>query len=120
MDAMPAWVEPVTQAMCTAQDHQPVAGPLLAPFPAVPSAAPTDSPEPHIGAPECFAGEPASRGAFITNCSIIFSATEAAKVANAITNLNSSLLVCRKWKSGKRKSGNACLFPVPGIGQGHA
>ena len=46
-----------------------------------------------MGAPDRFAGNPASCGAFITNCSLIFSlqphtfTTEAAKVAYAITHL---------------------------------
>lgn len=72
--------------------------PPLTLVPALPPATQANSPEPCVGRPECFAGD--SCGAFIINCSLLFSlqrrtfATEATKVAFAITHLSSH---ARPW-----------------------
>lgn len=82
--------------------------PPAAPVPAVPPAVPTDGPEPCVGTLECFAGDPATCGALIMNCSLFFSlqpstfATEAAKVAFTITHLTD----------------RACLWGTEQFGQG--
>lgn len=47
--------------------------PPPAPAPAPPPATPADGPEPRVGSLERFAGDPRTCGAFITNCSLLFS-----------------------------------------------
>lgn len=68
-------------------------GPAPAPAPAPVSAPDTNTPEPRIGNPERFNGDPTQAQAFVTSCRLQFSlqprtfATEGAKVAYAITHL---------------------------------
>lgn len=82
----------------TAPSHQPGGGPNVtgrtpAAASALPLVTPTDGPEPHVGAPECFNRDPRSCGAFLTNCTLLFFlqprtfASEAVKVVYAITHL---------------------------------
>lgn len=66
----------------------------------------SDGPEPRVGSPECFTGDPVTCGAFLTNCFLLFSlqprtfATEAAKVAYEITHLTgqAQLWGREEWK----------------------
>ncbi len=71
--------------------HPPAAAsPALAP---PPLPLPADSPEPRVGTPERYDGDPETCGAFLTNCSLLFSlqprtfASEQAKVAFTINHL---------------------------------
>lgn len=57
-------------------NHRTVAWPNIPaslPAAAAPPAVRSDCPEPRVGTPERVAGGPASCGAFITNCSLLFS-----------------------------------------------
>ncbi len=71
--------------------HPPAAAsPALAP---PPLPLPADSPEPRVGTPERYDGDPETCGPFLTNCSLLFSlqprtfASEQAKVAFTINHL---------------------------------
>ena len=68
--------------------------PPVVPSPLVPLPSfPGPAPEPRVGAPERYAGDPEGYNAFITNCSILFAlqpstfASEEAKVSSMINHL---------------------------------
>lgn len=77
--------------MLNSLDSEQLSIPTPPPAPALvsPSATPTNSPEPLVGTPVRFAGDPAECGAFITKCTLLFTlqprsfAFQAAKVGGA-------------------------------------
>lgn len=70
----------------------PAASPPPPPAPALPQVIMSDSPELLIGTPESYEGDPETCGAYITNCSLLYSlqpglSSNAAKVAFATAHL---------------------------------